>query len=88
MGNFVNNRKEGRGTMEFNETSEYERYEGLWNSDEFDGIGELFWKNGSKYEGNFRKGLRQGFGMFSTPLQEFTYHEIGLIGSSKYVLML
>lgn len=38
-------------------------YSGSWNNDRKEGHGEMVWKSGSKYIGEWRAGLRDGFGM-------------------------
>eukprot|EP00040_Diaphanoeca_grandis_P002509 m.21967 g.21967 ORF g.21967 m.21967 type:complete len:279 (-) comp13630_c0_seq1:210-1046(-) len=57
-GSFVNNEKNGLGTMEWEDGS---IYEGMWKDDVFNGQGQLNTKEGV-YEGAFVDGLRHGKG--------------------------
>jgi hypothetical protein len=40
-------------------------YNGNYKDDKKSGKGKLVWKDGSKYEGDFENGLRNGFGVYT-----------------------
>jgi len=65
-GNFVANKRSGHGTMSFerNNPRGQVTYSGTWVNDLFDGQGELKWKNGDKFNGQFKKGIISGRGTF------------------------
>lgn len=61
-GEFVNSKKEGKG---FEETDEY-TYTGDFYGDTMHGEGKLFYKSFcDTYEGEFKKGLIEGFGVYT-----------------------
>lgn len=56
------NLNDGFGVKIFDEYSEYHKYEGTWKAGQFDGKGELTFKNGEVYKGDFVAGTFEGRG--------------------------
>lgn len=52
----------GNGQLFFDEMSEYIKYHGSFVENQFDGEGELRYRDGGSYIGSFRKGSRDGHG--------------------------
>lgn len=50
-------------------------YTGEWKDDVFHGIGELLYRNGNKYEGQFENGVRKGEGVLYVPETATTLKE-------------
>lgn len=57
-------RPDKSGKVTFPESSKVEYYEGGWNDGEIQGEGEMKWKDGSKYIGEYFKGQKDGLGTF------------------------
>lgn len=57
-GTFENDQFEGKGTLNTPEG----QYKGSFRDGVQHGYGEFYWKNGSKYRGNYLRGLRDGDG--------------------------
>ena len=68
-GNWKNGKQHGFGKQSFAHNDEYERlsYEGFFENGVTSGNGTLKWKNGEKYEGNWKNGKEHGFGKQSFP---------------------
>lgn len=61
-GDWVNDKKEGRGTMFFENE---DRYDGFWKENQCSGEGRLIYKNGDVYVGQWHDGRRSGYGVFT-----------------------
>lgn len=61
MGEWVNDRKEGRGLQV---SQDMTKYEGEWKADMIDGWGKQVYPDGSYYEGDFIKGEKDGKGTY------------------------
>ena len=62
IGEFKDNKKNGRGTLTYENSSK--SYNGSFKNDKFDGKGILTFENGSKYQGSFIDGKQHGKGIF------------------------
>ncbi|CAI2358328.1 Hypothetical protein MVR_LOCUS33 [uncultured virus] len=60
-GYFIDNRRSGFGTYNWNDGS---YYTGQWNSNSKQGNGMHVWSSGSKYIGEYRNSERHGYGKF------------------------
>ena len=60
FGNVYNNKKEGRGTIDFKNG---DRYVGEWSNNLMDGKGVYYYNSGNKYDGYFIEGKRNGKGI-------------------------
>ena len=54
--------KTGFGVQTFSNSSKFERYEGFFKYDSFDGNGILLWRDGQRYEGLLKNNKQHGFG--------------------------
>ncbi len=63
VGQWRNDMKNGSGIETFEAGVTYEKYEGRFTDNLFDGYGILYWKNGEKYDGCFERGSPHGFGI-------------------------
>ncbi|KAL4445509.1 hypothetical protein ABPG74_004583 [Tetrahymena malaccensis] len=63
QGQFKEDKKNGKGTYFYNESSDSKKYEGEWVNDKMEGFGVFEWRNGDRYEGYFKNGLRNGKGI-------------------------
>lgn len=63
-GDWVSDKKDGRGTYKFANGSEYE---GEWVENTQEGKGRMRFPNGCVYEGEFTGGTREGRGTYSWP---------------------
>jgi hypothetical protein len=61
MGEWVDDRKEGRGLFVSHDMS---KYEGEWKAGVMDGFGKLIDPDGSYYEGEFKAGQKDGKGTY------------------------
>jgi hypothetical protein len=61
-GDWVNDKKEGRGTMFFNNE---DRYDGFWKDNLQFGEGRMIYKNGDVYVGHWDNGKRSGYGVLT-----------------------
>lgn len=59
-GEWLNDKREGNGIMEFDDGS---RYEGEWKNDRREGQGTKFYITGAIYKGEWKDGKRDGKGM-------------------------
>lgn len=64
VGDFLNDAKEGEGTLIFNDASSYN---GNFQKNKFHGTGTLCTKDGSIYVGNWYNGLKSGQGCETLP---------------------
>ena len=66
IGQLVNNKKEGKGKMEYLNNDIYlgKIYEGEWKNDLREGRGIEIWKDGERFEGYFRNDKREGKGIY------------------------
>lgn len=60
-GNFENNLFEGYGT--FTWPDEKKIYEGNWRQGKMHGRGKLVFANGKSFQGEFKDGVREGYGV-------------------------
>ena len=58
-GDFINGKKEGSGTLYYE--NEKPKYVGLFSNDKFEGVGIYFTKEGEYYSGIFHNGLKNGY---------------------------
>ncbi len=68
----MNGLKHGHGILTYAEDSTGLSYDGEWKEDKLSGNGTLIWKNGQKYVGEFKDGLRHGEGILYSPNNEIT----------------
>ena len=62
-GNFLNDKKNGEGKMEYSLSGD--TYEGNYKDDLFDGKGHYLWKiSGQEYTGEYKNGLMHGKGLY------------------------
>jgi hypothetical protein len=61
-GEWVNDKREGRGTMFFDNE---DRYDGFWKDDVPHGEGRMIYNNGDVYEGMWYMGKRCGYGVLT-----------------------
>ena len=75
-GGWVENKRDGDGTMNFTASSPenkkekrglFVKYEGGWSKDKLDGYGTMEYANGRIYVGEWKKGKRHGQGTLSYP---------------------
>ena len=66
-GNFVENKKGGKGKMKFPSTDKFlAEYDGDWKGD-VEGQGKVTFKDGTTYCGGFKDGAFEGRGTFKRP---------------------
>ena len=65
IGEVVNNLKNGKGTLYFNQNNGCvkNKYEGDWKDDVKEGKGILYWNDGTRYDGDWKNGKREGKGI-------------------------
>ena len=65
IGEVVNNLKNGKGTLYFNQNNGClkNKYEGDWKGDVKEGKGILYWNDGTRYDGDWKNGKREGKGI-------------------------
>ena len=73
MGEWVEDRREGRGLHVFQDMS---KYEGEWKGDLIDGIGKLIDPDGSSYEGEFIRGQKDGRGCYYNSQNKKRYNSV------------
>lgn len=61
LGEYLDNRKHGKGTFYYPDGS---RYEGYWVDDKRNGYGSYYYINGDTYEGEWRDHVRHGKGTY------------------------
>jgi len=61
-GEWVNDKKSGRGTMYFKNE---DRYDGYWLNDLPHGEGRMIYHNGDIYEGQWSLGKKSGYGVLT-----------------------
>jgi len=75
-GGWLENKRDGEGTMNFTATSKenkkekrglFVKYVGGWSNDKLDGHGTMEYANGRIYVGEWKKGKRHGQGTLSYP---------------------
>ena len=59
-GQLKDNKREGKGTMLYNNG---DKYEGEWKNDVIEGRGKFYWNDGEIYEGDWKNGVRDGKGI-------------------------
>ena len=66
IGEFKNNKRNGKGIMYYNKNDEKkrEKYEGEWKDGNKEGKGILYWRDGDKYEGDFKLDITEGKGTY------------------------
>lgn len=64
VGEYINGKPHGRGTIYFSASDSYKRksYEGDWANGYREGNGTMIWDSGEKYVGAWKDGLRNGYG--------------------------
>lgn len=73
-GQWVLDKKEGKGLIHFEDGS---TYEGEFKNDKFDGVGKFVWRIGHVYIGNWKEGRMEGNGEFK--------HKDGHILNGTYI---
>lgn len=63
-GHFIKGQRSGLGTLLL---PAGDRYEGMWENDQFHGQGTYTWTDGSKYTGEWKNGVQDGYGIFFYP---------------------
>ena len=53
-GDWINNKREGKGTMNWNNG---DKYEGDWKNDKQEGKGIMYYSNGEKYDGEWKNNI-------------------------------
>ena len=61
FGDFKDNKREGKGTMYYNNG---DKYEGFWENDRMEGKGTMYYNNGDIYEGEWEKDIMNGRGIY------------------------
>ena len=61
-GDWVNDKKEGKGIMTFNNGN---KYEGMWDYDNMCGKGTMTYANGNKYDGEWKNSHKHGNGIMT-----------------------
>lgn len=61
-GQYLNDKKHGKGTMFFEDGR---RYDGHWAANEITGFGRMIYTNGDVYVGEWRQDMRHGYGVFT-----------------------
>ena len=61
-GRWINDRRNGRGTMYFKNE---DRYDGFWIDDQPHGEGRMIYQNGDIYEGQWSFGKKSGYGVLT-----------------------
>ncbi len=69
IGEIVNGKRHGKGTMYYSEEDEFNRvkYEGEYKDDKRHGKGVFTWKDGQKYDGEWKDDNRHGHGVYTWP---------------------
>ena len=84
LGNWKDNKKDGKGTMTYDDG---DVYEGDWKDDVKDGKGKMTYANGSVYEGDYNNGERHGKGKYTWAngdMYEGDYQDDKRNGNGKY----
>jgi hypothetical protein len=83
-GTFENDSRNGFGVFTYSQESsdDLDKYKGSWRRAAKHGNGTLFWRNGMKYEGEFNKNKRQGFGKL-TFAEDDEFDRVVYIGNFK-----
>lgn len=67
VGDVVDEKPNGRGTLTYHPGHERKKYEGQWINGKFHGRGVLWYSNGRKEEGQWENGLQHGQGLIFFP---------------------
>ncbi|MDD6250888.1 MAG: hypothetical protein PUA88_07695 [Bacillales bacterium] len=62
VGDWINGLRDGNGTFTFTNHPQFIKYKGEWKDDAPNGKGTLYFKDGTKYEGNFYRWHMSGYG--------------------------